>query len=434
MFGERPDDSLVEAAPDGPLAGRDISSTGEGVFGNAEPSHDLDLARVFGATTNRRHALQSLAAGTVTGLLAAPSTLAKKRRKRQHKRRRDTRPVMLERKDNNSAALKVMTRNLYLGADLAPLFAAPDRTRFLAAVAQVFAMVQSTDFPERAKALAAEIDETGPHIVGLQEVTLWRSQTPADFSPVPNAQHIEYDFLATLLAELAARGKQYEAVAIVENTDAEAPRGAPGNFQDIRLTDHDVLLARTDLPEHVFSFTNVQSSNFAARLTLPSAVGPIPVRRGWVAVDVTLKGQTARVVNTHLEPLDSDIQLAQATELLARPLGTSLPAVLLGDLNSAADGGEAAGESNTPTYATMIEAGFVDAWTATRGDSPGFTWGQAEDLRNPVSTLTRRIDFILTRGGITASSANRVGEEPEDRTPSGLWPSDHAGVWAVLHL
>jgi hypothetical protein len=41
---------------------------------------------------------------------------------------------------------------------------------------------------------------------------------------------------------------------------------------------------------------------------------------------------------------------------------------------------------------------------------------------------------VLTRGGIRASSTNRVGHELEDRTPSGLWPSDHVGVWAVLHL
>ena len=82
----------------------------------------------------------------------------------------------------------------------------------------------------------------------------------------------------------------------------------------------------------------------------------------------------------------------------------------------------------------MLAAGFVDAWTTTNGDDAGFTWGHAADLRNPEPTLTERIDFVLTRGGITASSANRVGHEREDRTPSGLWPSDHAGVWALLQL
>jgi hypothetical protein len=28
----------------------------------------------------------------------------------------------------------------------------------------------------------------------------------------------------------------------------------------------------------------------------------------------------------------------------------------------------------------------------------------------------------------------RVGDQPGDRTPSGLWPSDHAGVIATLKI
>jgi hypothetical protein len=33
-----------------------------------------------------------------------------------------------------------------------------------------------------------------PDLVGLQGVTIWRSQTPADFVP-GNSEHVEYDFL-----------------------------------------------------------------------------------------------------------------------------------------------------------------------------------------------------------------------------------------------
>jgi len=59
---------------------------------------------------------------------------------------------------------------------------------------------------------------------------------------------------------------------------------------------------------------------------------------------------------------------------------------------------------------------------------------QDENLCNPTSALSVRIDYVLTRGNITATSANRVGHRLEDRTASGLWPSDHAGVWAVVQL
>lgn len=407
------------------------------------PTRRDDRMAELPANANRRHVIQSLAAGAVVGLLGwqASDAAPKRRTRKPHKPKRprqepqDTRPVTLRNESEpSSQALKVMTRNLYLGADLGPVLRATTADGLVAAATQVFAMVQATNFPERAKALAAEIAAVHPHIVGVQEATLWRGQTPADFSPRPNAQDIDYDFLATLLAELAKQGTHYHAVATVQNADAEVPRAVAGGLRDTRYTDRDVLLARTDLPSHVFSVGNVQSANFAATLRLPNPViGVVTIPRGWTAVDVTLQERTVRVVSTHLEPLHPGIQGAQGNELLRGPLQTSLPVVLVGDLNSDATGSGTSGEHDTPTYKTMIEAGFLDAWAATRGDDPGLTWGQAEDLRNPTPHLTERIDFILTRGGIDASSTNRIGEAPEDRTPSGLWPSDHAGVWAVLH-
>jgi hypothetical protein len=36
--------------------------------------------------------------------------------------------------------------------------------------------------------------------------------------------------------------------------------------------------------------------------------------------------------------------------------------------------------------------------------------------------------------GVEAVAVEVLGEELEDRTPTGLWPSDHAGVVAPLHL
>jgi hypothetical protein len=40
---------------------------------------------------------------------------------------------------------------------------------------------------------------------------------------------------------------------------------------------------------------------------------------------------------------------------------------------------------------------------------------------------------VLMRNGFRAVGAGIVGEEPGDRL-NGLWPSDHAGVWARLRL
>ncbi|MGC9543484.1 endonuclease/exonuclease/phosphatase family protein [Streptomyces sp. UG1] len=314
-----------------------------------------------------------------------------------------------------AAPLRVMTRNLYLGADLAPVLAASNPQALVAAVTAVYANVQATNFPERAEALADEIADSDPHLVGLQEAVLWRSQTPAGPG---SATHVEYDFLQILLDKLAARGRHYAAVATVTvGSDFEAPRSTPTGLQDIRLTDRDVLLARTDLPTSVFSVTNAQAAQFQNFVPVcRPAFGcppnpPIQVKRGWVAADATVRGHTTRVVTAHLEPASRTVQEAQADELLAGPLNTGLPAVLFGDLNSAAAGVGAQPGTDTQTYNRLLAAGFSDAWTAGPGRDPGFTCCQAPNLRNPASSLTQRIDYVLHRGSITALTSNRVGHQ-----------------------
>src|SRR5436190_2633974 len=274
-----------------------------------------------------------------------------------------------------------------------------------------------------------------PHIVALQEVALWRTQTPADFLPL-NASDVRFDFLQLLLDALAARGARYQPVSIVTNFDVEAPRlSAKSGFQDIRLTDRDVILAREDLPSGVLSVAHPQASNFVHNLELDGALfGGVVIPRGWTAVDVTLQGRTIRLITTHLERNGPEVQVAQAAELIAGPANTALPVVLLGDLNSAAGAGGVPGESDTPTYRNMLAAGFLDAWTLTRASDAGLTCCQREDLSNPVPSLTERIDVVLMKGALTAVTAQRVGATARDRTPSGLWPSDHAGLWAAVRI
>jgi hypothetical protein len=64
----------------------------------------------------------------------------------------------------------------------------------------------------------------------------------------------------------------------------------------------------------------------------------------------------------------------------------------------------------------------------------GNTWQHAPDLRNKAVNVTRRLDLGLVRDGFCALDADVVGEELTDSTPSGLWPSDHAGVVATLRV
>jgi endonuclease/exonuclease/phosphatase family metal-dependent hydrolase len=199
---------------------------------------------------------------------------------------------------------------------------------------------------------------------------------------------------------------------------------------DLRLTDRDVVLARTDLPASQLKLSNVQIGHFAARLEVPLGPQIISFDRGWISVDAKVRGKSFRFVNTHMEPEfpAGAIQVLQGQELLAGPANTDLPVILVGDFNSRADG------LGTATYANLVAAGFDDAWAETRPGDPGFTGTQDALLLNHSSEADERIDLVLYRGDVRAISTEIVGESPDDRTPSGLWPSDHAGVVGTLDL
>src|SRR5262245_51330797 len=53
----------------------------------------------------------------------------------------------------------------------------------------------------------------------------------------------------------------------------------------------------------------------------------------------------------------------------------------------------------------------------------------------PIAMPTQRIDLVLARGGFGVLGEKLIGNNQlTDLTPSGLWPSDHAGVVAILQL
>ena len=91
------------------------------------------------------------------------------------------------------------------------------------------------------------------------------------------------------------------------------------------------------------------------------------------------------------------------------------------------------GDGSGVAYNNVIAAGFTDAAVAGgRGNT--VTCCQDFDLLNPISALDARVDFVLFRGHFSVKRAAVVGDRPRDRTRSGLWPSDHAGLVAVLRI
>lgn len=320
------------------------------------------------------------------------------------------------------AALTVMTYNVYVGSSTDALLATTDLAQVPMRVAEIYAAVMTSDFPGRAAAIARIVKKSRPHLIGLQEITLLRTQEPGDWlvNPLPDAQTVSLDFLEVLLGALEDEGLHYEVAGKVENIDLELPMATAAGLVDVRLTDYDVILARSGVKT-----ANAQSGTYQAKLPISHFMLEVP--RGYVAVEATVDGVTYRVVNTHLESFDPRVRVAQAQELTATLSSETRPVILLGDFNTPAVEGTA--------YRHLLEAGYADVWQAD-SEGEGNTCCQAPGLRNEESDLAERIDQVFIRGVALREGASirtaTVGDGPADRTPAGLWPSDHAGVVAYL--
>jgi len=341
-------------------------------------------------------------------------------------------------------AVTLMTRNLYVGADLTPMLTAQTPLELLEAAEIVLEQIAATNFPERAWSLAAEIVEKGPHLVGLQEVV---NITVNGANSLPPFR----DYLEDLMGALAAQGADYRVAAVVKNVDVLFPLDAN---MIVGVIDRDVILARSDVVTSIVPLgsgcrSSLDGCNYQVVAHITSAAGNISIERGFVAVDALVGNIPVRFVNTHLEernvdpsdPLSPIIQGAQAHELTLvfnnLPVLPGTKLMIGGDMNSSPEDQVLVVGTNTviPPYMQLVQAGYVDTWTLRPGKSPGFTCCQAPDLLNLDSFLEERIDVIfsseLPDGKV---KVNVVGNSEEDKTPSGLWPSDHAGVVARLEF
>ncbi len=313
----------------------------------------------------------------------------------------------------------VMTRNLYLGADLSPIFqaiASGDPALIGQATFLVYQNALGSNIPGRAAVIAQEIAANQPELVGLQEVAAWTG-------PLGSV-----DFLPPLLEALENEGANYAAVAVAPGFAYALPV-APGTT--IGLEIRDVILARTDLPTSRLKLSNIQTGQYIARVIFPLPDGSqIEIPRQWASVDAKIRGKSFRFITTHLESLDPpmyplNVRYYQAQELLTGPAATELPVVVVGDLNSEpGDLGDAAH--------LLIEAGFVDSWQAAFPGQTGYTCCHPADLSNPASTLVEQIDLVLTRGDFSIAAIDILGDEPESFAVLDKWPSDHAGVVTTL--
>ena len=367
--------------------------------------------------------------------------------------------------------IKVLTQNLYVGSNLFQILDDTDPVPVVAA--QIFSDVQMTDFFSRVEFIADLIAKKRPHLVGLQEVSLLRTECPSNIlgptgDPTPNAMDVFADYREILLDALAARGLDYEVIASIENVDVELPAlNIPGllpdcgaQFFDVRLTDFDITLKRGDV-----AATTVMEKRFEVNFPVPTPAGPVTFYRGFTVVDADIRGRKVRFANTHLE-VDGNafanfFQFVQAYELtqtlnaLALSPWGDRPLIVAGDFNSSPDKfyadcflpdpvtGVFVENGCLSAYGLMAANGFADTWDLRDDDEwkPGFTCCQAPLLDNRKSELDRRIDHVWYRGPLTTGGGLEqldevkvkvTGAKKKDKTVNGLWSSDHAGVLAVL--
>lgn len=386
--------------------------------------------------------LRAVAAAAVGALLAVPLLVAPSQAAGGPAERAADRP---------GKPLTVMTRNIYLGADInrpvraaQAAAAAPGATpeSIIAALAvatdQTRRIVDQTNFPVRSKLLASEIASTKPDLVGLQEVALWRSGpiNPAAIAN-PSATTVDYDFLQILLDDLAAAGVEYEAVNIGERADVEAPSfTATGqDMRNVRLTMHDVILKKAD---NSFRVTGSHDEIFDANLPVSIAGAELNFSRGYQWVDVQAGRQKLRFVNSHFEAFSSDLALLQAKQTVAEATATDRTTVFVCDCNSDPLNTSVKPIDHVPHQAPYDfitgPGGYTDQWLEWAPAEEGWTAGLSElvDDETPAK-IDHRIDMVFShtldgepldvdRGLIT-------GDEVADRDPAtGLWPSDHAGV------
>ena len=393
-----------------------------------------------------------IAAVLTIALISAPEGVAKK-------------------KKSKNANVTVMTRNVYLGADLGPAIGADNLGDAIDGAGEIYNEIVRTNFPERAIPLAKEINKSKADLIGLQEVAHWRVQEMSDGGAPPVspfgtlATETKYDFLAELMKHI---GGKYKVVAVQDEFEGELPAdidgndatgsgplgaaGAPGTIipygadLDARLTMRDVILARKGSKVKPIK-KSVQMDHYDTVFTADVGGAMVTADRGWLSVDAKYKKNKKskptkfRFVNTHLEAFGvPTIKEAQAIELTKNggPLKTKMRAILVGDLNSAlldphevGDGGNSGNDGDQLAFKALQAFGMKDY--GTMGD---FTccYGSALDINE--APFDHTIDHVLANKKAKAKriKAFVTGNDPGEITPSGLWPSDHGGAVSKLKL
>ena len=325
----------------------------------------------------------------------------------------------------------VMTYNVYLGANLQPLFGEDNPIRLIEKAAAIVAHFDKVDFRIRAVAIAQQIIEQDPDVLALQEVSLLETAPP----PRPPQFTTKYDFLQILLDELERQGHPFRAVSVNPNFTGTLPIDFVGTLA--RFTDRNVIVVPADVPASELTTSNPAQDVYDRTLDVPIGGMVLHGQRGWASIDVLLHGSPFRFFDTHVEAFDPEVRKDQVAELVQIMSASPDPVVLAGDINLFPKGVRAL---DAAAWGLLNHAGFKDAWQVAECFAPRFTAGQTDDLDNVPSILDNTVDYVLFDKDFETKTVERscdiAGEELDDRTNTvpALWPSDHAAVAVDLRF
>ena len=304
--------------------------------------------------------------------------------------------------------IRVATYNLYLGADLSMLMDTGHVATLEERLEEVQRQLRTTAFPGRAEAVARVLVREQVDLVGLQEVCTWHADGV-----------LQADYTAALQDELDTLGEPYDLVVEQPTFSGAGTVEVGGREVELHLLGRNAVLRRRAAPVTVQSVDQGLYGD-ALQVTVMGSMD-VSIARGWCSATCVADGAAFTFVTTHTEAYDAGSRDRQRTELLTVLPDDLDPLVMVGDFNA------------TPDQVGMPEQ-LADAWLLAGNDPEGgATCCQGPDLTNADSTLTERIDYVWVRG-VGVDRCAVVGASVEDRTASGLWPSDHAGVVAELLL
>jgi hypothetical protein len=302
--------------------------------------------------------------------------------------------------------LSVASYNLYLGADLSIVLGERPRREMEANLAEVQRQLVAAAFPHRAVHVAQDLAAREVDLVGLQEVCCWTL-----------AAEEMWDFTSLLLEALAECGVDYETVSEVATFSGDGDLAIHGASLPVRVRGSNVVLRRVG--SHV-RVNETGQGLFDSALEVHSLGSKwVAITRVWCGVRCEIEGRGFSFVDTHTEAYDPASRNRQRDELLAACTHWDGPLIVVGDFNA------------TPEQIGMPPE-LVDAWSVNPHD-PGHTCCQAADLSNEESLLSERIDYVWVREARVRRAA-LLGTDPRVREAAGVWPSDHAGVHAIIEL